>query len=58
MPKQFDNCSSSEFEEEETNGGGRDYLQSPMSDGTIEEDFEEALAKVASLIVKDMILEL
>lgn len=34
-----------EFEEEETNGGGRDYLQSPMSDGTIEEDFEEALAK-------------
>ena len=29
-----------------------------MSDGTIEEDFEEALAKVASLIVKDMILEL
>ena len=36
----------SEFEEEETNGGGRDYLQSPMSDGTIEEDFEEALAKV------------
>ena len=52
----FDNCSSSEFEEEETNGGGRDYLQSPMSDGTIEEDFEEALAKVASLSVKDMIL--
>ena len=35
---------SSDFEEEETNG--RDYLQSPMSDGTIEEDFEEALAKV------------
>ena len=54
----FDNCSPSEFEEEETNGGGRDYLQSPMSDGTIEEDFEEALAKVASLIVKDMMLKL
>ena len=35
---------SPEFEEEETTG--RDYLQSPMSDGTIEEDFEEALAKV------------
>ena len=29
-----------------------------MSDGTIEEDFEEALAKVAFIIVKDMILEL
>jgi len=31
-----------EYEEEEQ---GREYLQSPMSDGTIEEDFEEALAK-------------
>ena len=42
----------SEFEEEETNGGGRDYLQSPMSDGTIEEDFEEALAKVCLIRLK------
>jgi len=25
--------------------GGTDYLHSPMSDGTIEEDFEEALAR-------------
>lgn len=36
-----------EYEEEEpvVCTGGRDYLKSPMSDGTIEEDFEEALAK-------------
>ena len=26
-------------------GEGRDYIESPMSDGTIEEDFEEALAR-------------
>lgn len=35
-----------DFEEE--GGGvvsGREYLESPMSDGTIEEDFEEALAR-------------
>ena len=25
--------------------GGSDFLQSPMSDGTIEEDFEAALAR-------------
>jgi len=29
--------------------GDRDYLESPMSDGTIEEDFEEALAKEIEL---------
>eukprot|EP00092_Neocalanus_flemingeri_P033272 GFUD01036183.1.p1 GENE.GFUD01036183.1~~GFUD01036183.1.p1 ORF type:complete len:520 (+),score=159.53 GFUD01036183.1:131-1690(+) len=39
-----------EYEEEEIpavgcSGEGRDYLDSPMSDGTIDEDFEEALAK-------------
>jgi len=35
-----------EYEEEEGSVcSGRDYLKSPMSDGTIEEDFEEALAK-------------
>eukprot|EP00092_Neocalanus_flemingeri_P081148 GFUD01101298.1.p1 GENE.GFUD01101298.1~~GFUD01101298.1.p1 ORF type:complete len:513 (+),score=127.65 GFUD01101298.1:114-1652(+) len=39
-----------EYEDEDipTTGcivGGREYLESPMSDGTIEEDFEEALAK-------------
>ena len=39
-----------EYEDEEIPaagciGGGREFLESPMSDGTIEEDFEEALAK-------------
>jgi len=30
-------------------GEGRDYIESPMSDGTIEEDFEEALAREVQL---------
>ena len=35
------------LDEEGVEGGGegRDYIESPMSDGTIEEDFEEALAR-------------
>jgi len=50
----MDRKEEEEFEEEyEENGiplaasvsSGKDYLESPMSDGTIEEDFEEALAK-------------
>ena len=34
------------LEEDGVEGGEeREYLESPMSDGTIEEDFEEALAR-------------
>jgi len=39
------------LDEEGVEGGGegRDYIESPMSDGTIEEDFEEALAREVEL---------
>lgn len=36
-------------EEEVAEDGDREYIESPMSDGTIEEDFEEALAREVQL---------
>lgn len=42
-----------EFEEVETGvsvARGREFLESPMSDGTIDEDFAEALAKEVAVV--------
>ena len=47
------------LEEDGVEGGEeREYLESPMSDGTIEEDFEEALARYFFYINKPFIIQL
>ena len=47
------------LEEEGVEGGEeREYLESPISDGTIEEDFEEALARYFFYINKPFIIQL
>lgn len=43
--KHPENDDDFDFIEDDSQIQGSDYLQSPMSDGTIEEDFEEALAR-------------
>ena len=41
----FDFFPDYDFIDEDNRAVGSEYLESPMSDGTIEEDFEEALAR-------------
>ena len=47
------------LEEDGVEGGEeREYLESPMSDGTIEEDFEEALARFFFYINQSFTIQL